>query len=90
VFHRKGENKMMLYEVDLRSRKTGNSIECILSTKNHDDAYNCADEWNRKNVPDYDINIPHDRYIDGTDGLYAEVYETPYQLAHGIGKYKKY
>jgi hypothetical protein len=86
----KGENKMMLYEVDLRSRKTGNSIECILSTKNHDDAYNCADEWNRKNVPDYDINIPHDRYIDGTDGLYAEVYETPYQLAHGIGKYKKY
>lgn len=41
-------------------------------------------------VPDYDINIPHDRYIDGTDGLYAEVYETPYQLAHGIGKYKKY
>lgn len=81
---------MMLYEVDLRSRKTGNSIECILSTKNHDDAYNCADEWNRKNVPDYDINIPHDRYIDGIDGLYAEVYETPYQLAHGIGKYKKY
>lgn len=81
---------MMLYEVDLRSRKTGNSIECILSTKNHDNAYNCADEWNRKNVPDYDINIPHDRYIDGTDGLYAEVYETPYQLAHGIGKYKKY
>lgn len=80
----------MLYEVDLRSRKTGNSIECILSTKNHDDAYNCADEWNRKNVPDYDINIPHDRYIDGTDRLYAEVYETPYQLAHGIGKYKKY
>lgn len=73
-----------------RSWFNGNSIECILSTKNHDDAYNCADEWNRKNVPDYDINIPHDRYIDGTDGLYAEVYETPYQLAHGIGKYKKY
>ena len=78
---------MMMYEVDLRNRKTGNSVECILSTENHDEAYQLADEWNRKNVPEYDVDVSNDSYIDGTDGLFAEVYETPKHLAHGVGKF---
>lgn len=78
---------MTMYEVDLRNRKTGNSVECILSTENHDEAYQLVDEWNRKNVPDYDVDVSNDSYIDGTDGLFAEVYETPKHLAHGVGKF---
>ena len=84
------DENMMMYEVDLRNRKTGDAVECILSTNNHDEAWEFAEEWNKKNIPDYDIDIPNDSYIDGTDGLFAEVYETPKHLAHGVGKYKKY
>ena len=51
---------MMMYEVDLRNRKTGDSVECILSTNNHDEAWEFAEEWNKKNIPDYDIDIPND------------------------------
>ena len=78
---------MMLYEVDLRNRRFGSSVECILSTKDSNEAYECADEWNKKNVPDYDTNKNHDRYINGSDEIYAQVYETPYELVHGVGKY---
>ena len=37
--------------------------------------------------PDYDVDVSNDSYIDGTDGLFAEVYETPKHLAHGVGKF---
>ena len=38
----------MMYEVDLRNRKTGNSVECILSTKNHDEAWKFAEDMRQK------------------------------------------
>ena len=31
-----------MYEVDLRNRLTGNSVECIYSGDNYDKAYNIA------------------------------------------------
>lgn len=62
----------MKYEVDLRNRKTGNSEKTIFSTENHDEAYIYAENWNRKNIKNYDIDID---YIDGNEGLIAEVYE---------------
>ena len=81
---------MMMYEVDLRNRKTGDSVECILSTNNHDEAWKFAEEWNKKNLPDYNEEYNYDSYIDGTEGLVADVYETPLHLAHGVGKFKHY
>lgn len=79
---------MMMYEVDLRNRKTGDSVACILSTKSHDEAWKFAKEWNKKNLPDYDEERTYDSYIDGTESFVADVYETPRHLAHGVGKYK--
>ena len=66
---------MLMYEVDLRDRKTGNSIRCILSTDDHDKAWDYAKEWNKKNLPDYEDEVSYDSYIDGTEGLVADVYE---------------
>ena len=59
---------MMMYEVDLRNRKTGNSVECILSTENHDEAWDFAEEWNKKNLPDYNEEYDYDVALleDGT------------------------
>ncbi len=78
---------MMMYEVDLRNRRSGNSVECVLSTENHDKAWKYAEEWNKKNLSDYDEERACDSYIDGTESLIADVYETPRHLAHGVGKY---
>ena len=61
-----------VYEVDLRNRKTGNSVECIYSGTNYDEAYSITDNWNRENVPDYDKDMGFDDYVDRrTDGLSA-------------------
>ena len=62
------------FEVDLRSRKSGNSVVCILSTENHDEAYQLAEKWNKENLSDYDIDTMYEDYNNGTDGLFADVY----------------
>jgi hypothetical protein len=78
---------MEMYEVDLRSRKTGNSVECIYSGDDYEEAYEIAENWNKENVVDYDDRNWED-YIDGTDGMFAEVYHID-ELAdiHGVGKF---
>ena len=81
-----GGNNMM-YEVDLRDRKTGNSIECVLSTENHDEAWDFAREWNKNQLSDYDEDVSYDSYIDGTEGLVADVYEILGNAAHGVGSF---
>ena len=80
---------MEMYEVDLRSRITGDSVECIYSGDDHEVAYEIAENWNRENIVDYDKNIGFEDYHDcKTDGLFACVYhiEDKYEL-HGVGKF---
>lgn len=79
---------MEMYEVDLRSRKTGNSIECIYSGDDYEKAYEIADNWNKENVADYDDRNWED-YIDDTDGMFAEVYHIDDEAClHGVGKFE--
>lgn len=65
---------MVIFEVDLRDRKTGNSIECICSTENHNEAYKIAEKYNKANILNYDVERNIEDYIDGMDGLIADVY----------------
>lgn len=78
-----------MYEVDLRSRKTGDSVECIYSGDDHTKAYEIADNWNKENLADYDKDTYFDDYRDCvSDGLFACVYhiEDESEL-HGVGKF---
>lgn len=80
---------MEMYEVDLRSRITGDSVECIYSGDDHTEAYNVAENWNKKNLADYDANIGFNDYHDcKTEGLFACVYHIE-DIAdlHGVGKF---
>lgn len=66
---------MEMYEVDLRSRKTGNSVYCIYSGNDHYKACKIADNWNRENLADYNENFGFDDYVDhNTNELFACVY----------------
>jgi hypothetical protein len=78
-----------MYEVDLRDRKTGNSVECIYSGDDHTEACRIADNWNKENLLDYDENTGYDDYIDlETEGLSACLYVVDNKEdLHGIGKY---
>lgn len=78
---------MAWYEIDLRDRRTGKSIECIYSGDDSDVAHKIADEYNRNHLADYDMEIPFCEYADGKDGIFADLYvlETKEELL-GIGK----
>ena len=81
---------MVMYEVDLRSRKTGNSVECIYSGDDYEKAYEIAEDWNKTNLADYDYEIGFGDYIDyKSDGLSADIYVVD-DIAdlHGVGKFK--
>lgn len=74
-----------VWEVDLRSRKTGNSIETIFSGE-HDAACNCIQEWYENNdIPGYINGMSFEELHDGSDGVFADLYAT--DRPHGIGKY---
>lgn len=46
----------MVYCVDIRDYFSGDTIETILETNNHDEAYDRAEKWNKENnVTDEDI-----------------------------------
>lgn len=74
----------MVYEVDLRSRKDGESFECIYSG-DYEKAYEIAENWNKENIVNFDMNRDLEDYIDDNDGFFAYVYHcvTP----HGVGKF---
>lgn len=75
----------MWYEVDLRSRKTGDSVECIYSGDDYEKAYEVMNKWNEVNLTNYDGRA-WDDYIDGSDGLFAYVYHIEDKdFAHGVG-----
>lgn len=78
----------MWYEVDLRRRYDGESIECIYSSNDYYEAYKTAEKWNEKNVANYDVNNGWDYYIDGNDGLIAYVYYIDNKAdLHGVGMF---
>lgn len=79
----------MWYEVDLRNRKTGDSVECIYSGDDHDKACEIAEKWNKENLADYNEGFGFEDYVDGeTDGLSADVYVIEnLSDIHGVGKF---
>lgn len=78
----------MWYEVDLRSRIDGESVECIYSGDDYEKAYSVAQGWNKKNIAYYDAYRSIDSYIDDTDGLFAYVYHIDNKAdLHGVGMF---
>jgi hypothetical protein len=73
------------WEVDLRSRKDGNSIETIFSGKSHDEACDCLNRWYKEH-PELDVEADRESLIDESDGVFADIYCTT--LPHGVGKWK--
>ena len=74
-----------VWEVDLRSRKTGNSIETLFSGE-HDAACIFIQEWYENNdIPEYVEGMSFEKLHDGSEGIFADLYET--NDPHGIGKY---
>ena len=75
------------WEVDLRSRKTGDSIETIFSGE-HEDACKILENWYKEH-PEIDAELPKDGvledYVDGSDGVFADIYAT--SNPHGLGKW---
>ena len=88
----------IIYEVDIRDRETGNSVETIYSGTDSAKAYGIADEWNKEHglgeiqedYESYDELVfsitpdhPEQKY-------FADVYhvEISRQNPHGVGKYE--
>ena len=88
TYGNKKETKTM-YEVDLRSRLTGKSVECIYSSDNYDKAYNIANTWNKEHLVDYDEDAGFNDYIDyKSEGLSACLYVvTGKENLHGVGTF---
>lgn len=70
------------WEVDIRSRKTGDSIETIYSG-DHDTACDVMQKWYNDHNMSYEVDI--ENYVDGTDGVFADIYAT--STPHGVGKW---
>ena len=62
------------YEVDLRSRKTGDTVKTIFSGDSHDKAWEVRDNWYKENLPEWDDENDVNDLIDGSDGVFAYVY----------------
>ena len=60
------------YEIDLRSKETGDSVETICSTTDHDEACRVLDQWCLDNC-------------DGSADVFADIYYT--DDPHGLGKW---
>ena len=66
---------MTRYAVDLRNRKTGNSEQMnVFVSDNHEESYQYAKEYNEMHVDGYNDDLDNEKYIDGKDGLFADVY----------------
>ena len=62
------------YEVDLRSRENGDSVETIYSGNSYDEAWNVRNKWFKENMPDWNDNNDVTDLEDGSSGVYAYVY----------------
>ena len=73
------------WEVDLRSRKDGNSVETIFSGEDHDEACDYLQHWYDEHQ-EIDGEVDRQSLIDGSDGVFADIYCTT--SPHGIGKWQ--
>ena len=76
----------IIYEVDLRERKTGNSVETIYSGTYSAEAYEIADKWNKEHglgeiQEDYESYEELCDYV--SDGLFADVYQVELYVEKG-------
>lgn len=62
------------YEVDLRSRITGDTVETIYSGDSYDKAWEVRNRWFRDNLPEWNDDNDVNDLIDGSEGVYAYVY----------------
>ena len=78
------------WEVDIRSRKTGDSIETIFSGEWHDEAMDCLNRWYDER-PELKAELEAldciEDFVDGTDGIFADIYAT--SEPHGVGKWEE-
>lgn len=72
----------MWYEVDLRSRETGKSVETIYSGQSNDEANDVLNNWYKEH-PELNIETDLEDYVDGDNGVFADIYEV--EEPHGIG-----
>ena len=64
---------MEYWNIDIRSRKTGNTIQTIFSTTDHDLACDYLEKWYKKH-PELDIEVNREDYVDGKPGVFADIY----------------
>lgn len=69
------------WAVDLRSRKTGDSIATIYYGRSYDKAWEVRNEWFKANMPDWNDDNDVMDLIDGSNGVFAYVF----QLEKGEG-----
>ena len=60
---------MVYWNIDIRSRKTGNTIQTIFSSVGHDLAYEYLEKWYKKH-PELDIEANREDYVDGKPGVF--------------------
>jgi hypothetical protein len=78
------EKKNEIWKVDLRSRKTGCSIETIFSGE-HDAACDYIQEWYENNdIPGYVDGMSFEELHDGSEGVFTDLYLA--DIPYGIGK----
>lgn len=78
-----------IHEVDLKSRKTNESIVCIYSGDDYDKAEELCETFN-KSLPDYNPKLCNGEYYDRkSDGLYAYhfIIDNDVVSVHGVGNY---
>lgn len=77
-----------IYEIDIRSRKDGNSVECIYSGDDYCKACEIADRWNKEHVADYEEGRGWEEYLDYTEGFFADIIKCDSkEEVHGVGKF---
>ena len=74
---------MEYWEVDIRSRKDGNTIETIFSGEWYDEACDCLNRWYKEH-PEVDIESDRESLVDGSDGVFADIYCTTNPRGVGI------
>ena len=79
---------MIWAETDLRDLKTGDSIECIYSGGDIDEAWRIAFEYNKKHIKGWNDESVADDFIGTGEGMIANVYciEDRAKI-HGVGKW---
>lgn len=65
----------MIYELDIRSRKDGNSIGCVLSSEDDSKSYTIAAKLNSHLVEGFSVDEDITLLIDGNEGVFADVYK---------------